>query len=385
LPNGAPLDGVSARRIDHAMLGHSLIGRRATLGLLAASATAGAFPRRAAAATKLQVGYLPVAAMSSICLDAAKPWAGGDLEVEPLRLQAGPVIAQAIQSGSLVLGEIAGTVALSLASRGIPIVCLVNCNNATRNFPYHRIMVAKSSPLSSVTELEGKTVGVVLLGTIDYLLLLAALRRASVDPKRVNIVAIPVPNQAQALASGQVDAMIMPPPADTVAEMQYGARMLADATEAIPYFPLEFLVADEKWVKENPDLVRRLAAGWITASRWISANQAAARAAASQVLNLEPTVAARMRLPHWSANGLPVMPGVWNLYYLMVSNGVIEGVSDPAAMIQRHFIEPTIRYVLPALSDLGRVADPETESLRRLPLPSLPQPPEAYLGPWEKA
>jgi len=69
----------------------------------------------------------------------------------------------------------------------------------------------------------------------------------------------------------------------------------------------------------------------------------------------------------------------------MVSNGLIEAVSDPAAMIQRHFIEPTIRFVLPALSDLGRVADPETESLRRLPLPSLPQPLDAYLGPWEKA
>jgi len=304
------IDGIVTGRIDHAMLGPSLIDRRATLGLLASAAAAGVVPRRAAAATKLQVGYLPVNAMSSIYLDAAKPWAGGDLEVEPLRLQAGPAIVQAIQSGSILLGEIACTVALSLASRGIPIICLVNCNNVTRNFPYHRIMVAKSSPLSSVAELEGKTVGVLLLGTIDHLLLLAALRRASVDPKRVNIVTIPVPNQAQALASGQIDAMMMPPPADTVAEIQYNARMLADATEALPYLPLEFVIADEKWVTENPDLARRLVAGWIRTSRWISANQAETRAAASRVLNLEPTVAARMRLPHWSANGLPVMPGV---------------------------------------------------------------------------
>jgi len=364
----------------------SLIGRRATLGLLASLTAAGVFPRRVAAATKVQVGYLPVCAMSSIYLEAAKPWAGGaDLEVEPLRLQAGPVIVQAIQSGSIPMGEIACTVALSLASRGIPIICLVNYSNVTRNSPYLRIMVAKGSALRSVAELEGKTVGVVLLGTIDHLLLLAALRQASVDPKRVNVVALPVPNQPQALASGQVDAMMMAAPADTVAEIEYGARMLSDATQAVPYYPLECVVADEKWVKKNPDLVRRLAAGWIKASRWISANQAEARAVAGRVLDLKPTIAAQMRLPHWSANGLPVMPGVWNLYYLLVSNGVIDAVPDPAAMIQRYFIEPTIRYVLPALSDIGRVADPETDRLRRIPLPSLPHPPETYLGPWEKA
>jgi ABC-type nitrate/sulfonate/bicarbonate transport system substrate-binding protein len=362
------------------------MSRRHALGVLGSALAASTVrPRRATAATKIQVGYLPVISCTPIYLEAAQPWAGGNLEVEPLRLQAGPAIAQAIQSGSIPAGEIACTVALSLASRGIPIVALASANVITRKYPYNRIMVPAGSTLHSVAELKDKTVGVLGIGTIDHLELLMALHVAKMSASDVKVVTIPVPTQPQVLASGQVDAMMMPPPADAVAEIQFGARMLADATDSLPYIPLEYLVADARWVERNPAIVQELVSGWIKACRWMTANREAARASAARALNLAPEIAAKARLPYWQANGLPIMPGVWNLYYAMTETKLIDPVADPEAMMQRYFIEPTTNYVLPALKALGRVPDAEADGLEHLGLPYLAKPPEDYFAAWEKA
>jgi NitT/TauT family transport system substrate-binding protein len=362
----------------------SAISRRGALGLLGSAFAAG-LPGRARAAAKIQAGYLPVASSTPIYLAAANPWARTDLEVDPLRLAAGPAIVQAIQSGSIPVGEIACTVALISASRGIPLVALASVNGITRDFPYNRIMVAKNSPLHSIADLKGKTIGVLGIGTIDHLELLVALHVAKIDTSDVKVVTIPVPTQPQVLASGQVDAMMMPPPADSVAEIQYGARQLADATDSLPYIPLEYLVADARWAEQNPDVVHKLVIGWIKASRWIEANRATVQTTAQHSLNLAPEIASKIRLPYWQANGLPIMPGVWNLYYAMTQTKLSDPVSDPEAMIQQHFIEPTMKYTLPALNELGRVADPQADKLGHLRLPYLSKNPEDYFASWEKA
>jgi NitT/TauT family transport system substrate-binding protein len=361
----------------------SVISRRRALGLLGSAFAAGT-PGRASAAARIQAGYLPVASSTPIYLAAANAWADSDLQVDPLRLPAGPAIVQAIQSGSIPVGEIACTVALISASRGIPLVALASVNGITRDFPYNRIMVAKDSPLHSIADLKGKSVGVLGIGTIDHLELLVALNVAKIDTSDVKVVTIPVPNQPQVLASGQVDAMMMPPPADSVAEIQYGARTLADATDSLPYIPLEYLVADARWAEQNPDVVHKLVIGWIKGARWIEANRAAAQTTAQHTLNLAPEIAAKIRLPYWQANGLPIMPGVWNLYYAMTEAKLSDPAPDPEAMIQQHFVEPTMKYTLPALNELGRVADPEADKLGHLKLPYLKKNPEDYFASWEK-
>ena len=72
--------------------GRHVLNRRRTVGLLGSAFAAATLPKRAIAGTKIQVGYLPVVSCTPLYLAAAQPWAGTDLEVEPLRLQAGPAI-----------------------------------------------------------------------------------------------------------------------------------------------------------------------------------------------------------------------------------------------------------------------------------------------------
>jgi len=353
----------------------------AALGIVGAGA---ALPLATYAATRIQLGTVPVNAITAVYIGGAKPWSGLDMEIETMPFQGAPTAVQAIQSGSIPTADIGYAVVLSLASRGIPIVCLAGDSVVTRRSPHSRIMVAKDSPIRTVQDLRGKTVGVFALGTVDHFLLLAGLMVNKIDSKDVRIVPIPMPNQAQALGTGQVDAIQAPAPGDTMAEVQVGARTLADAVDFLPYYPAACLVAHAKWVDQNPDLAKRLVTGWIKANRWIDSNQAQARRVAGDVLKLTPELADKMRIPHFVRNALHTMPGVWNLYYMMVANGGIQAVSDPEGLMRRYFIEPAQKILLPALRELGIEKDAETQELAALKLPYLPKDPDAYFGPWEK-
>jgi len=361
------------------------MARRTTLGAFCALGATAMMPMRVSAAERIKIGYLPVNAMTSIYTEAAGSWNNEKYSAELVRLRGGPAIVQGIQGGSLQAGECAVTVLMSLASQGIPIICLASCNNATTEAPYNRIMVAKDSPLKSVSELKGKTIGILALGTLDHVQLLAALKKAGIGLNEVKIVSIPVPNQPQALASGQVDAMVMPPPADIISIQQNGARMLADATDALPYYPLEVLLASETWANENPDAARLLVAAWLKTNRWIEAHPDKARSVARDFLGLPEEISTQVRMPRWAKNALPVMPGVWNLYYAMSNNGLIKPVDDPQAMMIRYFIEPARKYVLPALESLGMVEDEATDSLNKIALSFLPKGPEQYVTSWSKS
>jgi hypothetical protein len=165
--------------------------------------------------------------------------------------------------------------------------------------------------------------------------------------------------------------------------MQFGARMLADATEGLPYYPVEVLVVDAAWAEANTETVRALVSGWLTVGRWIESNQAKARQAARTTLGISAELSDVMHLPRWCLNGLPVMPGMWNLYNTMVANKLVDPSPDPAAMMKRYFIDPAMKYVIPALQEIGRVDDKETDSLKSIPLPYLTEDLRNYSAPWE--
>lgn len=331
----------------------------------------------------VRLGYLPVNAMTSIYMDAALGKDSGRVPTSLQRIMGGPAIVQGIQGDSLDAGECAVTVLLSLASRGIPIVLLAMSNNVTTQFPYNRIMVKKDSPLKSVADLRGKKVGILALGTLDHVLVLAALKRENMSKSDVYLVSVPVPNQPQALESGQVDAMMMPPPADEYAVQTFNARELEDATKAFAYYPLEVLIAGEAWVEKNPELATSMAADWIKTNRWIAKEQNAARMIAQERLQLPDNISKTIRMPQWSVSGLPVMPGIWNIYHAMVEVGIIQPPKDPKAMMERYFINPVQRITIPALRRLPLMTDEVTERLNSVPLSYLPEGPRRYIPNWK--
>jgi hypothetical protein len=69
---------------------------------------------------------------------------------------------------------------------------------------------------------------------------------------------------------------------------------------------------------------------------------------------------------------------------MLVANKVLDGVDDPAKLIEQSVIEPVRRIGLPALDAVGRQTDPEVAAMLRAHYPFLPKPVEAYQTDWER-
>ena len=187
-----------------------------------------------------------------------------------------------------------------------------------------------------------------------------------------------------ALAQGLVDAIFAIPPADTVAEKRYKARTIANATDLVPYAGLGTIALKREFAESNPQAAKKLFRACIRFTRWIDDNPADARSVMAKNLGLPEELAAHSRIALFSRNGLPVMPNVWHLYEMMVQAKTIDPHPDPAKLFNDGIVEPTKRFTLPAVEELGLQPDPEIEAMLKGGYPLLPKPVESYYADWER-
>lgn len=116
------------------------------------------------------------------------------------------------------------------------------------------LMVPPGSPITSIQDLEGKTVAVPALGATVHIALLILLEEAGVDPDSVEFVALPAANLISTTEAGQVDAV-------TLWGAFYGNALAAGFTpvgpssgEAIPGLPQVVWASADAFVEQNPQL-----------------------------------------------------------------------------------------------------------------------------------
>ncbi|EIF00656.1 ABC transporter substrate-binding protein [Saccharomonospora glauca] len=81
----------------------------------------------------------------------------------------------------------------------------------------------------------------------------SALKAAGVDPNKITFQVIPFDGMVEALRSGQVDAAWMVEPYLTTAQMEHGARVLADCAHgATESFPMSAYATTEQFNEANP-------------------------------------------------------------------------------------------------------------------------------------
>jgi NitT/TauT family transport system substrate-binding protein len=135
------------------------------------------------------------------------------------------------------------------------------------------IFTMPSSHINTLSQLKGKLIGVNAPENIDYLLGVSVLKENGIDSSlvkfptakdkdfAVNDGAIPFPEMAGDLDSGEIAAAIMPEPFASLAEQQYGAVPLADLNQgATTDFPIEGYVVTKAWAEQNPNTLKRFLA-----------------------------------------------------------------------------------------------------------------------------
>jgi ABC-type nitrate/sulfonate/bicarbonate transport system substrate-binding protein len=336
---------------------------------------------------QIKMGTFPVNTVLMSFNQGTDLWRQQGLNIEFVKFLGGPEMVNAVVSNSIPAAEVGVGPALLAALKGAPLYYFTLGSISGKGYPFTRIMVAKDSPMRGFSDLAGKTLALHQRGTMEHISLGAGAAKNHFDVSKISIQLIPAPNQPQVLAQKQVDAIYALPPFDIVAEKNFGARTLAETIDFVPYLGYTTLALHRKFVEDYPDAVRRLLKGWILNSRWVDDNTPAARRASNQYIGINQEVAAEVRIPFYARNGLSVIPNVWHVYYMFLAAKIVDpvAVADLRKVIDEYFIQPTIRFSLPALDDVGRQDDPVVKDFLNVQLPLLPEPTAAYRAPWEAA
>jgi sulfonate transport system substrate-binding protein len=332
---------------------------------------------------KIVLGTQPITPAIESYLGASDFFAEAGLTVEVTRFNTFAPILQGLVAGSVAGGGVGVAPSIIGMSRGLPLIAPMLSTFVTPRRPIERIMVLADSPIKALDDLKGKKLAFLGPGTVPDMMLDALPRKSSIRKDEIQLVPMPAPNMPDALGQGLVDAIFAIPPGDTVAETQYHARTVVNATELVPYAGLSTVALKREFAESHPDATRKLFRAYIRLSRWAADNETEARKVMAKNLGLPEDLAAHARIPLFSRNCLPVMPNVWNLYEMLVQNKTIDAHADPARLFDAAIVEPTRRFTLPAAEELGLQSDPDIESMLKGDYPFLPNPVASYYADWE--
>jgi NitT/TauT family transport system substrate-binding protein len=144
---------------------------------------------------------------------------------------------------------------------------------AQANMGGSSIIVRPGLDAPDVAALKGRTIAIPGNATVQDFLLRMALEKAGVDQSEVRIIVVKPPEMLPALASGQIDAAVAWEPYPTMAVAQGSGRVLETSEKIWPHHPCCMVIADAKFLDENPDVVKRFVAAHVKATQYIQKNQ----------------------------------------------------------------------------------------------------------------
>jgi sulfonate transport system substrate-binding protein len=184
-----------------------------------------------------------------------------------------------LNAGSIDFGSTAGSAALVAKINGNPIKSIYVYSRPE----WTALVVRRDSPINKVADLKGKRVAVTR-GTDPHIFLVRALLDAGLTEKDISPVLLQHPDGKTALIRGDVDAWAGLDPMMAQAEIEDGARLFFRKPDANTW---GILNVREEFLKDHPDLVRRVLAVYEDARKYSLANYD----------ELKKTVVAATKLP----------------------------------------------------------------------------------------
>jgi NitT/TauT family transport system substrate-binding protein len=196
------------------------------------------------------------------------------LDIDLTLVRSGGVAMEAIVAGQIAAGS-GNTVSLGSAIlRNIPFVVLAPGQICDAKAPTAAIVVAPNSPIRTLKDLAGKTLGVVSLRNIGELAFDAYFDQVGVDRAGVKFVELAPPEAAEAVFGGRVAAATINEPELGIAVAAGKVRRLASAYDAVSkLFYLTVWFSTRDWLDKNKDLAKRFADGIVQGGGWAESNR----------------------------------------------------------------------------------------------------------------
>jgi sulfonate transport system substrate-binding protein len=169
-----------------------------------------------------------------------------------------------LNAGSIDFGSTAGSAALVARINGNPIKSIYVYSRPE----WTALVTAKDSKIATVADLKGKRVAVTR-GTDPHIFLVRALLGAGLSEKDITPVLLQHADGKTALIRGDVDAWAGLDPMMAQAEIEDGAKLFFRDAAANTW---GILNVREQFLKDNPDVVRRVLATYEEARKYSVAN-----------------------------------------------------------------------------------------------------------------
>jgi len=231
------------------------IGAAAILGIAAAS-TAHADP------VKLRIGY-GTAAEEQLWLLIAKPDIGKHYgkayTIESTRFTGSDKRAQAFEAGAIDLASSSANGVIFGAAEGVKAKIIASFTRESQRGFSTTFYANANSPIKTVKDLKGKTIGINGFSTSVHLWLKTALEKVGLAEKDVTIVPISFSAMAESLQSGKIDVGSFPQPFDALLHKQAKVTKIFTAKDAIPTDEeLIVLIGKDEFLKKNAAAIRAL-------------------------------------------------------------------------------------------------------------------------------
>jgi sulfonate transport system substrate-binding protein len=234
-----------------------------------------------------------------------------------------------LNAGSIDFGSTAGSAALVAKINGNPIKSIYVFSRPE----WTALVTAKDSKIATVADLKGKRVAVTR-GTDPHIFLVRALLDAGLSEKDITPVLLQHADGKTALIRGDVDAWAGLDPMMAQAEIEDGAKLFFRKPTANTW---GILNVREQFLKDYPDVVRRVLAVYEEARKYSLANYDDLKKTFIAVTKLPDAVVdkqlkERTELTH-SRIGAPQRESILAAGLALQQAGVIDGKTDVKATL----------------------------------------------------
>ncbi len=269
----------------------------ARFALIALTSAALALGSAAAQAqTKLRVG-IGAAAEDPFWLLLVKPELGSNhgkgYTTEYTRFPGADKRFQAFEAGALDIATSSANAALFAAGEGIEFKIIASIARESPRGFYTKFAVKNDSPIKSIKDVVGKTIGINGFSGSGHLWVRAALERAGLTEKQVTLVPLPFPAQAEALKAGKIDVGMFPQPFAEMIQRDGGYRTVFTSKDGAPFEEeLILLIAKNDFLQKNRPAVEAMLADVVKVLDYYGKNQREAKTALidAKLVRLSPEI-----------------------------------------------------------------------------------------------
>jgi NitT/TauT family transport system substrate-binding protein len=236
-------------------------------------------------------------------------------------LKTGDIDVVFANDASMLLGHDKGDLKINLIVEG-----------TTLTSKFMGVLVMPNSPITSIKDLENKSVSVHVLNNIQAITLNAIAKANGLDPAKIRYRQVVFPQMAAAMQKGDLDAIHVTEPFLSDARKKLGARLVADGgDQPVTDLPLDGYFALEDWAKKHP----KTAAAFQRAMRKAQ-ELAADRARVEAVLptyaqGVDPELTKTMTMPSFPTSNSATR--VQRLIDLMKEQGQLTNRIDAGAIV----------------------------------------------------